>query len=192
MRAQSIDPDRNYPALFLALDDVLVTLGDGRPDEDALQRSFDWSVEGFGAEKALLLMVEDSSPNGLRALASRGLSPQEIEACESGRSVPGVSSSCIREAIVERMPVMVQDAEHTVGAKGTTALRGRPASVLCAPVCDPRTREVLAVLYVQNYGVRSAFGEIDRSWIEVYARVLGRALTAPRRAAAAPAVEEAR
>jgi hypothetical protein len=47
---------------------------------------------------------------------------------------------------------------------------------------------VLAVLYVQNHGVRSAFGEIDRAWIEVYARALGRALarTGNRRARARP------
>jgi hypothetical protein len=171
--------DRNYPALFLALDDVLETLGDGRPDEDALRRSFEWSADGFGAEKALLLMVEDRAP-GLRAVASRGLTPEEVEACECGRSVPGVSSSRIREAIDGLVPVMVQDSGHLLGAKATEALRGRPASVLCAPVCDPRTREVLAVLYVQNHGVRGAFGEIDRAWIEVYARVLGRVLAGPR------------
>lgn len=174
------NPDRNYPSLFLALDDVLETVGEGGPDEDALQRSFEWSADGFGAEKALLLMVEDGSGRRLRALASRGLSPREIEACENGRSVTGVSSSCIREAIVERMPVMVQDAEHLVGSKGTAALRGKPFSVLCAPVCDSRSREVLAVLYFQNHSVRSAFGEVDRAWIEVYARVLGRALVRPR------------
>ena len=45
---------------------------------------------------------------------------------------------------------MVQDAEQLVGVKATSALKGRPMSVLCAPVCDPRTRAVLAVLYVQN------------------------------------------
>jgi len=75
-------------------------------------------------------------------------------------------------------PVMVQDAEQLVGIKATTALKGRPMSVLCAPVCDPRTRAVLAVLYVQNDALRSPFGEIDRAWIEVYARVLGRVLAA--------------
>jgi hypothetical protein len=180
VRVPSADPDRNYPALFLALDDVLETLGDGRRDEDALQRSFEWSADGFGAEKALLLMVEDAAPRGLRALASRGLTAEEVEACEGGVSVPGVSSSRIREALVSRVPVMVQDAAHMGKGKSTTALRGRMASVLCAPVCDPRTSEVLAVLYVQNHGVRSAFGAIDRAWIEVYARVLGRALAAPR------------
>jgi hypothetical protein len=181
VRSEANAPDRNYPALFLALDDVLEALGDGRPDDDALRRSFEDSADGFGAEKALLLMVEPGPEPRLRALASRGLSPEEVEACESGRSVPGVSSSRIREAIERRTPVMVQDPERLVGAKVTEALRGQPYSVLCAPVCDPRTRDVLAVLYVQNYGVRSAFGEIDRAWIEVYARSLGRALASPRR-----------
>src|SRR5687768_15043949 len=40
--------DRNYPALFLALNDVLEALDAGRPDEDALRRSFDDSADGFG------------------------------------------------------------------------------------------------------------------------------------------------
>ena len=180
-------PDRNYPALFLALDDVLEALGDGRPDDDALQRSFEGSADGFGAEKALLLLVEGTSPRRLRALASRGLSPGEVAACEEGRSVPGVSSSRIREAVDGGVPVMVQDPELLLGAHVTEALRGQPLSVLCAPVCDPRTKRVLAVLYVQNHGVRNAFGEIDRAWIEVYARALGRCLASLRdRPAASP------
>jgi hypothetical protein len=49
--------------------------------------------------------------------------------------------------------------------------------VLCAPICDPRSGQALAVLYVQNHGVRSAFGEIDRAWIEAYARALGRVMS---------------
>jgi hypothetical protein len=52
--------------------------------------------------------------------------------------------------------------------------------VLCAPICDPRSGQSLAVLYVQNHGVRSAFGEVDRAWIEVYARALGRVVTGTR------------
>lgn len=177
--AEPIAADRNYPALFLALDEVLEALDAGHPDEDALRRSFDGSADGFGAGKALLLVVE---ADGLRALASRGLSPDEVSACEHGRSVPGVSSSRIREAVERREPVMVQDP-RLLGPQGTEALRGKPVSVLCAPVCDPRSREPLAVLYVQNEGVRNAFGEIDRAWIEVYARALGRAMASMRRAA---------
>jgi hypothetical protein len=168
--------DRNFPALFLALDDVMEALAQGHPDEDALRRSFEGSADGFGAQKALLLLVEGDDSRRLRALASRGLSPSEVAACEGGRSVPGVSSSRIREALERREPVMVQDPRLLSGGNTTESLRGRPCSVLCAPVCDPRTRQSLAVLYVQNEGVGNAFGEIDRAWIEVYCRALGRAM----------------
>ena len=179
MTAKSTSPDRNYPALFLALDDVLEAVSEGHTGEDVLGRSFDGSVDGFGAEKALLLLVVGGGSPRLRAVASRGLSPDEVAACEMGQSVPGVSSSRIREALERGEPVMVQDP-RLAGANLSGALRGRPYSVLCAPVCDPRTREVLAVLYFQNEGVRNAFGEIDRAWIEVYARALGRALAGSR------------
>ena len=169
--------DRNYAALFLALDEVLEVLEQGGPDEDALRRSFEGVADGFGVEKAVLLVVEKRAPLRLRAVGSRGLSAREIAACERGWSVPGVSSSRIREAVVRGVPVMVQDSELLTGTGVTEALRGKPASVLCAPICDPRSGQALAVLYAQNHGVRSAFGDIDRAWIEVYARALGRVLS---------------
>jgi len=172
-------PNRNYPALFLALDEVLEALDEGTPDDDALRRSFESSADGFGAEKAVLLAVDRGAPKQLRALASRGLSREEVAACESGLSVPGVSSSCIREAVETRAPLVVQDPQRAPGHV-SDVLRMRPCSVLCAPVVDPRTRDVLGVLYVQNEGVREAFGEIDRAWIEVYARALGRVLASRR------------
>jgi hypothetical protein len=50
-----------------------------------------------------------------------------------------------------------------------------------AAAVNPERNYPALFLYVQNYGVRSAFGEIDRAWIEVYARALGRALAGPRR-----------
>jgi hypothetical protein len=173
---RSLDPERNYQALFSALGEALEALDEGAPDEDALRRSFEASADGFGAEKALLLVVEKRDPLRLRAIASRGLSAREVAACERGWSVPGVSSTRIREAILGGAPVMVQDSEMVAAGESTGALRGRPASVLCAPICDPRSRRSLAVLYVQNHGVRSAFGEVDRAWIEVYAQALGRVL----------------
>jgi hypothetical protein len=169
--------DRNYPALFLALDEVLEELDQGGSGEHALRRSFEGVADGFGVEKAVLLLVEKHEPLRLRAIGSRGLSAREIAACERGWSVPGVSSSRIREAVLGGVPVMVQDSELLTGTGVTEALRGKPASVLCAPVCDPRSGQALAVLYAQNNGVRSAFGEIDRAWIEVYARALGRVLS---------------
>jgi hypothetical protein len=173
-----IDADaRNYPALFLALDGVLDAVEDGRPSEETLQRSFEDSAEGFGADKALFLVVEERQPLRLRALASRGLAAQEVAAAESGLSVPGISASRIREAVEDGQTLMVQDSELIVGGIKTAALRGRASSVLCAPVVDPRTGAVLAVLYVQH---RRAFAELDRAWIEVYARALGRAMALSR------------
>jgi hypothetical protein len=80
------------------------------------------------------------------------------------------------------VPIMVQDPQRVVGGKVSEVLTFQPCSVLCAPVCHPKTREAMAVLYVQNEGVRNAFGEIDRAWIEVFARALGRAMSLPRRA----------
>jgi hypothetical protein len=170
--AQVDSSDRNYPALFLALDGVLA-LEEGWAAEAALQRSFEDSAEGFGADKALFLMVEERDPLRLRAVASRGLSAQEVSACESGLSVPGISGSRIREVVEGGGVLMVQDSGLIPGGIKTAALRGRASSVLCAPVLDPRDRSVRAVLYLQN---RRAFGELDRAWIEVYARALGRAL----------------
>jgi len=171
------DPDRNYPALFLALDEVLEAFDQKGSMEEALRRSFESSADGFGVEKALLLVVEESAPWRLRALASRGLSEEETAACESGRSVPGVSSSCIREVLDKGVVVMVQDPERLADERRSNALRGRPYSVLCAPICDPRTRLTLAVLYFQNQGVAAAFGEIDRAWMEVYVRAVGRVVS---------------
>ena len=78
------------------------------------------------------------------------------------------------------MPVPTTAPDRNYPAHVTEALRGQPLSVLCAPVCDPRTNRVLAVLYVQNHGVRNAFGEIDHAWIEVHARARGRCLAALR------------
>lgn len=176
----ALNLDRNYQALFAALDEVLEALDDGGPDEDALRRSFEASADGFGAEKALLFVVEGHEPLCLRAIASRGLSAREVAACERGWSVPGVSSTRIREAVFGGVPVMVQDSELVAAVESTGALRGKPASVLCAPICDPRSGRSLAVLYVQNHGVRNAFGEVDRAWIEVYARTLGRVLAGRR------------
>ena len=186
----ALNLDRNYPALFLALDDVLEMLEQGGPDEEALRRSFEGVADGFGVEKALLLVVEKRQPLRFRAVGSRGLSVWEIAACERGWSVPGVSSTRIREAVLRGIPVVVQDSELLAGTGITEALRGRPASVLCAPICHPRSGQTLAVLYAQNHGVRTAFGEIDRAWIEVYARALGRVLSGrngrPTRANASP------
>lgn len=168
---------RNYPALFVALHDVLDVLGDQPDFVPALRRSVEASADGFGAQKMLALVVEDTAPWRLRAEVSRGLTPEEVAACASGQSVPGVSATCIREALTKGRAVLVQDAERALNAPHTGALRGQPYSVLCVPVCDPRTGLALAVLYYQNHGVANAFGELDLAWLDVYAKALARVVT---------------
>ena len=42
----------------------------------------------------------------------------------------------------------------------------------------------VAVLYLQNEGLKTAFAEADWAWMDVYARALGRALAAVRRSRA--------
>jgi GAF domain len=164
---------RNYPALFVALDDVLEALGGEASVRELLRRSVESSADGFGAQKMLLLVVEDAQPWRLRAEASRGLTREEVGACESGQSVPGVSATCIREALTKGRAVLVQDAEKSLNAPRSGALRGQPYSVLCAPICDPPTGLALAVLYFQNHGIADAFGELDLAWLDVYAKALG-------------------
>jgi hypothetical protein len=167
---------RNYPALFLALEDVLDALFEGKAEDEALQSSFDKASEGFGAEKAVLLAIDHHHDGRRRALAYKGLADFEVIACEAGHSVPGVSTSRIREAVERREPVLVQDSGHVAPAKQTGALTSRPYSVLCAPILDVQG-DALAVLYLQNDALRSAFDELDWAWMQVYARTLGRAFS---------------
>jgi hypothetical protein len=167
---------RNYPALFLALEDVLDALFEGKAEDEALQSSFDKAAEGFGAEKAVLLAIDRDHSGRRRALAYKGLAEFEVIACEAGHSVPGVSTSRIREAVERKDAVLVQDSGHVAAARQTGALTSRPYSVLCAPIRDVHG-DVLAVLYLQNDGLRSAFDELDWAWMQVYARTLGRAFS---------------
>jgi hypothetical protein len=169
-------PDRNYPALFLALESVLDALFEGRAEEQALEQSFASATEGFGAQKAVLLALE--AGGGRRAVAHQGLADFEVVACEAGNSVPGVSTSRIQEAVDSGQIVLVQDAAQLKGARQTGALEGRAYSVLCAPIVDPFRGRTVAVLYLQNEGLKNAFGEADWAWMHVYARTLGRALAA--------------
>ncbi len=175
---------RNYPQLFVALDDAIAAVLSGHGGEGLLEGSFSNVADGFGAERALVLAVE---PEGrLRALASRGLSREEVAACEAGGSVSGISSSKIRETLGRRSPLLVQDPRHLVGPKMTRALEGKPFSVLCAPIVDPSRSLVLGIFYAQNSGFENAFTEIDFSFIEVWANVMGRLLSAGRVKSAGP------
>jgi len=176
MSSSFVPEGRNYPQLFVALDEAIDALLSAADGGNPVQASFENVAEGFGAEKAIVLGVSDDGE--LRSLAARGLSPDEITACEAGQSVPGVSSSKIREALDKRNPVLVQDPRHIAEGNLTKALQGQAFSIICAPILDPERTRTLAVFYAQNSGFANAFGEIDLSFIEVWSHVMGRILAA--------------
>jgi hypothetical protein len=60
----------------------------------------------------------------------------------------------------------------------TRALEGQPYSVLCAPIPDPIRNKPIAVFYLQNSGFDNGYGELDLSFVEVWANVMGRVLSA--------------
>jgi hypothetical protein len=71
--------------------------GDGM--ESALRESFVHAMAGLGAEKGLLVQVEETEPLGVEILYATGLSPENEAACRALRSSPGLSPSLIRKAI---------------------------------------------------------------------------------------------
>jgi transcriptional regulator with GAF, ATPase, and Fis domain len=170
---------RDYAQLFNSMNVVLRALSAGGDEEEALRRSFGDAAAGFGAEKALLLLVESQAPVRLRALTSHGLAPEQVAACESGASVRGVSSSVIRAAVARRETRLVENPFLQGSDTETPALVGQDFSVLCAPVIDPHRDVVLAVMYFQNTGfdAQLAYQPEDAAWLEGYATALGQAFS---------------
>ena len=159
------------------MNEVLRVLAAGGDEEEALRRSFEHAARGFGAEKALFLLVEGARPYRLRNLCVRGLTDAEVDACERGESIKGVSSSVIRSVIDGRQPRLIENPLFQTDEDMTPALAGQNHSVLCSPVLDPGRDRVLAVMYFQNTGAdyRSAYTRTDAVWLEGYASVLGQA-----------------
>ncbi|HSB61894.1 MAG TPA: sigma 54-interacting transcriptional regulator [Vicinamibacteria bacterium] len=168
---------RDYPRLFRAMNEVLRVLLEGGDEEDALRRSFEDAARGFNAEKALFLLVEQQDSVRLRGSCVLGLSERQVEACERGESVPGVSSSVIRAVLRTREPRVIENPLFLKETDQTPALVGQDYSVLCAPVLDPVRDAVLAVLYFQNGrpDAGQAYREGDAEWLEGYASALGQA-----------------
>jgi DNA-binding NtrC family response regulator len=176
MATPPLSPARDYPRLFRAMNEALRALSGDEKEEDALRRSFEDAARGFGAEKALLLVVEQQQPVRLRGIAVQGLAPQQIEACERGESIKGVSSSVIR-TVIESSRALVVEHPLLQPKVETPALTGRNYSVLCAPVLDPVQNAILAVMYFQKDGLdaEAAYKENDLVWLEGYASALGQA-----------------
>jgi DNA-binding NtrC family response regulator len=164
---------RDYARLFGAMNAVLRVLLSGGDEKDALALSFDAAAQGFGADKALLLLIHQQEPLRLRSVCSRGLSDKQVIACERGDSVKGVSSSVIRSAMAGRRAMAIENPYLSAEADVTPALAGENYSVLCAPVLHPLRDGVLAVLYFQTSG--GTYQESDAVWIEGYAAAVGQA-----------------
>src|SRR5689334_21839947 len=96
---------RSYPQLFRAMNEVLRALSGAGNEADALRGSFEAAAQGFGAQNALLLTVEQREPLVLRCACVQGtLSAAKVRACERGESVRGVSPSIIRRVIASGQP----------------------------------------------------------------------------------------
>jgi transcriptional regulator with GAF, ATPase, and Fis domain len=172
--------------LLQALTSALQILGTAGDEIGALGESFDSAARAFAAEKALLLRVRSLAPLDMESLRVVGLEFDEVVACIRGESVPGVSPSLIRRAIAERAPLLVENSQFEgTDASATGSLRGRPHSILCAPIVDPWTHSVLAVLYFQSRPGPRGYSAADLPFLQAYATALGHAfglfLTSERR-----------
>jgi DNA-binding NtrC family response regulator len=166
---------RDYTQLLGAMNELLAVLSRDGDQETALRASFEAAARGFGAQKALLLQVEERNPLRLRAVHVLGkLTPEQVGACERGESVRGVSPSVIYRVIETGAPELIEDPRLQEDASQTPSLEGGHFSVLCAPICDPLREAVLAVVYFQNSGLLEAYGAEDRTWLEGYATAVGR------------------
>jgi two-component system response regulator HydG len=165
---------RSYTELLGAMNELLAVLSRDGNREAALRASFEAAARGFGAQKALLLLVEEREPLRLRAVHVLGrLTPDQVAACERGESVRGVSPSVIYRVIETGRPELIEDPRLQADASRTPSLEGGQFSILCAPIRDPLRETVLAVVYFQNSGLTEAYEEDDRAWLEGYATAAG-------------------
>jgi transcriptional regulator with GAF, ATPase, and Fis domain len=166
---------RDETALLHALTKALAVLVRSGGHESALRESFVDAMAGLGAEKGVLIQVRQQHPPDIDLLYATGLTPENEAACRELRSSPGLSPTVIRSAIEDGHTRLIENS-NVLGLDATSSLRGRPHSVLCAPVIDSLTGGVVAVLYFQNE-TRRAFEPEDLEWLSVYAAALGQALT---------------
>ncbi len=162
--------------LLRAVTHALEILGSGGDETAALTESFEDAARAFHAEKALLLGVRGSEPLDLVSVRAQGLEAHEVAACLRGESIEGVSATRIRRAIETGETQLVENSQFEGrSAEQTGSLRGRPHSVLVAPVRDPWTSSVRAILYFQTAAGRQGYSPADEPYIRAYATALGHA-----------------
>jgi DNA-binding NtrC family response regulator len=166
---------RDIAELLRALTKAAAELRQSGSPESALRENFAQAMAGLGAEKGLLVHVRGQHPVDIDILHSIGLTPENESACIGLRSSPGISPSVIRQCIADGRPRLIQNSER-MDLDATASLRGRPYSVMCAPVVDSPTGAVLAVLYFQNEA-KAAFLPEDVEWLTAYAAALGMTLS---------------
>lgn len=166
---------RDETALLHALRKALAVLVRSGAQESALRETFVHAMTGLGAEKAVLIQVRQQHPLEVEILYATGLNPENEAAFLDLRSSPGVSPTLIRRAIEDGEARLIENS-NVLGLDTTPSLRGRPYSVLCAPVTDSLTGAVVAVLYFQNEA-RRPFEPEDLEWLTAYSAALGQALT---------------
>src|SRR6185295_10223000 len=128
---------RSYTQLLGAMNELLAILLKDGDHEAALRASFEAAARGFGAQKALLLMIEEREPLRLRAVHVLGkLTPEQVKASERGESVHGVSPSVIQRAVATGASELIEDPRLATDASRTPSLAGGGFSVLCAPIRD--------------------------------------------------------
>ena len=151
---------RSYTQLLDAMNEILAVLSAEGDEQAALSASFEAAARGFGARKALLLLVEEREPLRLRGIHVLGnLTPEQVRACERGESVRGVSPSVIQKVIETGRTELIEDPRLREDPSQTPSLEGSEHSVLCAPICDPVRAAVLAVVYFQDSSLAESYGE---------------------------------
>lgn len=166
---------RDYTQLFAAVNQLLAVLTSEGGEGTALVASFEAAARAFGAQKALLLQIEEAEPLRLHTLHTWGqLTREQISACERGESVDGVSPSVIRRAIRRGQPQLIEDPRLTADAAATPSLADSEHSVLCAPILDPLRGAVLAVVYFQNGNILEAYTARDQEWLAGYSAAVGK------------------
>ena len=167
---------RNYHTLFDALGRLAHELTDEQQTPwQAMTASLPLLVEGFGANRALILLP--SSPQKHSILAEHNISPEDRKAIQSGGSAPGISSTMIGRVITNRAPELLVHPALMKRTELSAAFADHPYqySAICAPVLDPTHTSVMAVYYFQSIAgpnLAYAYQQSDIQFLEAVAQLI--------------------